>query len=83
MELILSNTCPELAEQELQHLFDRFYRVETAHSQQIKGTGLGLSIVRRAVEAHQGTIDVASIPGVETCFTIVLPQLPAPSPSAS
>lgn len=67
----------------LPYIFNRFYRVETAHSQQIKGTGLGLSIVRRAVEAHQGTIDVASIPGVETCFTIVLPQLPAPSPSAS
>ena len=61
----------------LPYIFNRFYRVETAHSQQIKGTGLGLSIVRRAVEAHQGTIDVSSIPGVETRFTVTLPQLPA------
>ncbi len=67
----------------LPFIFNRFYRVETAHSQQIKGTGLGLSIVRRAVEAHQGTIDVASIPGVETCFTVVLPQMPADSTAHS
>ncbi|MEG1938524.1 MAG: ATP-binding protein [Akkermansia sp.] len=55
------------------YIFNRFYRVETQHSSQIKGTGLGLSIVRRAVEAHKGTINVSSTPGVETRFTISLP----------
>ena len=57
----------------LPYIFNRFYRVETHHSRQIKGTGLGLSIVRRAVEAHNGTISVTSIPGEETKFTILLP----------
>lgn len=59
---------------DLAHIFRRFYRVEKHHSQQeIKGTGLGLSIVKRAVEAHGGTIRVTSTPGQETRFTIELP----------
>ncbi len=55
-------------------IFKRFYRVAKHHSQQIKGTGLGLSIVRRAVEAHGGSISVDSTPGIETVFTIRLPE---------
>lgn len=58
----------------LPHVFKRFYRVETSHSQKVKGTGLGLSIVRRAVEAHGGTIQVVSRPGILTEFIIRLPQ---------
>jgi two-component system phosphate regulon sensor histidine kinase PhoR len=59
------------------HIFRRFFRVEKHHSQQeIKGTGLGLSIVKRAVEAHAGTIGVTSIPGRETKFLISVPQMP-------
>jgi two-component system, OmpR family, phosphate regulon sensor histidine kinase PhoR len=60
---------------DLPHIFRRFYRVEKHHSQEeIKGTGLGLSIVKRAVEAHHGTITVTSTPGRETQFLIVTPQ---------
>jgi two-component system phosphate regulon sensor histidine kinase PhoR len=63
---------------DLPHIFRRFYRVEKHHSQQeIKGTGLGLSIVKRAIEAHGGTITVTSVPGRETKFLISLPQGPA------
>jgi len=59
---------------DLHFIFKRFYRVEKHHSQnQVKGTGLGLSIVKRAVEAHGGTITATSIPGVETCFQIQIP----------
>lgn len=66
---------------DLPHIFRRFYRVDKQHSQQrIEGTGLGLSIVKRAVEAHHGTIEARSTPGVETRFTIrvaeILPQAP-------
>ncbi len=58
---------------DLPFVFKRFYRGHKHHSPEIKGTGLGLSIVRRTVEAHGGTIDLASTPGVETRFTIRLP----------
>ncbi|TAE78431.1 MAG: hypothetical protein EAZ65_05640 [Verrucomicrobia bacterium] len=60
---------------DLAHIFRRFYRVEKHHSQQeIKGTGLGLSIVKRAIEAHGGSIAVTSIPGLDTRFTIDVPR---------
>jgi len=60
---------------DLPHIFLRFFRVEKHHSQQeIKGTGLGLSIVKRAIEAHGGTIGVASHPGSETRFVITVPK---------
>lgn len=64
---------------DLTHIFRRFYRVEKHHSQQeIKGTGLGLSIVKRAVEAHGGTIVVTSVPGRETKFLMTVPCEPEP-----
>ena len=60
---------------DLPHIFRRFFRVEKHHSQQeIKGTGLGLSIVKRAIEAHGGTISVTSVPGSETKFLIMVPK---------
>lgn len=60
---------------DLEHIFRRFYRVDKQHSQQeIKGTGLGLSIVKRAIEAHGGSISVTSIPGQETKFLIDVPK---------
>lgn len=64
---------------DLPHIFRRFYRVEKHHStREIKGTGLGLSIVKRAIEAHRGSIGVTSVPGRETKFLISIPlQSPA------
>ncbi|MCX6868895.1 MAG: ATP-binding protein [Verrucomicrobia bacterium] len=59
---------------DLPYIFKRFYRVEKHHSQNItKGTGLGLSIVKRAIEAHGGTITCHSAPGIQTTFHITLP----------
>ena len=54
-------------------VFKRFFRCAKHHSQETRGTGLGLSIVKRAVEAHGGSIEVQSKPLVETVFTIRVP----------
>ena len=63
-----------IPDDDLAHIFRRFFRVEKHHSQQeIKGTGLGLSIVKRAIEAHGGTISVTSVPSSETRFLITVP----------
>ena len=63
---------------DLPFVFKRFYRGNKHHSStQVKGTGLGLSIVRRAVEAHGGTVELTSSPGIETTFTMRLPLQPA------
>lgn len=58
---------------DLPFVFKRFFRGDKHHSSTVKGTGLGLSIVKRAVEAHGGTIIASSRPGIETAFTMTLP----------
>lgn len=62
-----------IAAEDVPFVFKRFYRCAKDHSQEIRGTGLGLSIVKRAVEAHGGSIELESSPGVRTTFIIRLP----------
>lgn len=59
--------------EDLPFVFKRFHQTAKKPGQEGKGTGLGLSIVKRAVEAHGGGIEVESVPGVRTLFTIRLP----------
>ncbi len=61
-----------LADQE--HIFDRFYTVDKAHSQKMGGSGLGLSIVKTIIEKHFGTITLQSELGKGSIFTIRLPK---------
>lgn len=60
-----------IGDEELPHIFERFYRVRSQGT--IPGTGLGLSIARELIELHDGQIVVASAPGVGSNFTIYLP----------
>ncbi|MEM7584058.1 MAG: HAMP domain-containing sensor histidine kinase [Acidobacteriota bacterium] len=63
----------------LEKIFERFYQVDQRLSRRAGGTGLGLSIVRHIVEAHGGTVMVASEVGQGSTFTVRLPTLDDPS----
>jgi signal transduction histidine kinase len=62
-----------IAEENLAHVFGRFYRVQNHETETRAGTGLGLAIVKRLVEKHAGTIHLTSAPGVGTVVTIIFP----------
>ncbi len=69
-----------IAPEDLPFIFDRFWRGDRARThQEGTGSGLGLAITRQLVRLHGGTIDVASIPGEGTTFTICLPVAPPAS----
>ncbi|MCD7891235.1 MAG: ATP-binding protein [Ruminococcus sp.] len=62
-----------IAQEHIERIFERFYRVDKSHSRKIKGTGLGLSIVKHGVKYHNGTIKCESTPESGTKFTVSLP----------
>jgi len=63
-----------IPENELPHLFERFYRVDGARSRSTGGVGLGLSIAKRIVDLHEGKIDVFSLSEVGTTITLQFKQ---------
>ena len=62
-----------IPQESLDHIFERFYRVDKSHSKEISGTGLGLAIARNAVITHRGAIKVHSEEGEGTTFTVRVP----------
>ena len=62
-----------IPQEDLDHIFERFYRVDKSHSRAISGTGLGLAIARNAIIVHRGAVKVHSEEGVGTIFTIRVP----------
>lgn len=62
-----------IPEDDLAHIYERFYRVDKSHSREIGGTGLGLAITRSAVLAHRGSITVSSIEGEGSSFLVKIP----------
>jgi two-component system, OmpR family, phosphate regulon sensor histidine kinase PhoR len=73
--LYFSDSGQGIEPQNLDRIFDRFYRTDAARTRVGGGTGLGLAITRAIVQAHQGTIEVTSKLGKGTTFTITIPHL--------
>lgn len=72
--LTVCDTGIGIPSEHLPHIFDRFYRVDSARTHNIDGNnGLGLAIVAWIVRIHRGTIDVESQPGYGSTFTVTLP----------
>jgi two-component system OmpR family sensor kinase len=69
----IADTGIGIAQEDLPRLFERFYRAKNAHN--TSGMGLGLAIAHGLIEQHGGTIQVESVLGQGSCFTIALPLL--------
>lgn len=71
--LRIKNTGPLIPKEDLEHIFERFYRASKSRSRDTGGYGLGLSIARTIVHSHKGSIKASSTAQDGTVFTVTLP----------
>jgi signal transduction histidine kinase len=74
VRLDVCDTGEGIAPEELVHIWERFYRGEGARAQDQYGAGLGLTLVKELAEAMGGAVDVQSVVGEGSCFTVWLPR---------
>ncbi|HEV2438639.1 MAG TPA: ATP-binding protein, partial [bacterium] len=74
--IAVADTGIGIASEHLPRIFERFYRVDRSRSRSLGGTGLGLSIVKHIATSHGGEVEVKSIEGRGTRFTLLLPRAP-------
>jgi signal transduction histidine kinase len=81
VEFAVTDNGPGLGEEELDHVFDRFWRAQSGETQEVGGTGLGLAIAKSLVDLHGGAISANSSPGNGATFRFVLPIVKDGRPS--
>lgn len=69
-QVIVTDTGIGIPEKYSDRIFERFFRVDKSHSKKVNGTGLGLSIVKHLAKANNADVDVKSVPGEGSTFTI-------------
>jgi signal transduction histidine kinase len=74
--LTVRDTGEGIAPEHLPHIFERFYRADTARDRSRGGTGLGLAIAQAMTRVYGGDIGVVSTPGQGSAFTVTLPAAP-------
>jgi len=80
--IVVADAGPGMAPDQVEHIFERFYRSDPSRSRLHGGAGLGLSIVSAIVAGHGGTVAASSTEGEGTTFTVRLPQPVAPEYTA-
>ena len=73
IHLVVSDTGLGIPPEHLAKIFERFYRVDNNRSREMGGTGLGLAIVKHIAQAHGGSVEVDSLPGRGSSFSLILP----------
>ncbi|MEG1181168.1 MAG: ATP-binding protein [Oscillospiraceae bacterium] len=71
-----------ISSDDMEHIFDRFYRADTERDRSIGGTGLGLSIAKWIVDRHEGVFEVVSYQDIGTRITIRLPKQDGKKPKS-
>jgi two-component system phosphate regulon sensor histidine kinase PhoR len=74
LEVSVTDTGIGIPREELNRIFERFYRVDRARSRRLGGTGLGLAIVKHIALAHGGQVHVSSTLGEGSTFTLAVPS---------
>ena len=74
IEVKVADTGVGIAKADLPRVFDKFFRIRTEYTRKVVGSGLGLPLTKAIIEAHLGTITVASEPEEGTTFTVLLPR---------
>jgi PAS domain S-box-containing protein len=73
IQLSIADTGIGIAQEDLPHLFERFYQAHSSRSHTQEGSGIGLSLVQELVHLHDGNIELSSTPGKGTIFTVHIP----------
>ena len=75
VQIIIADTGLGIAQEEVNHIFQKFYRVDNSDTREIGGTGLGLFLVKQRVEAMSGRVWVESQKGKGSRFIVMFPRL--------